>query len=123
MKTLDAVVYALPDVLQASAYHFALDLPGLDDVPQWRLVQPDSLLPALLVIAETLWREATQGAGFGLQIEEDRLSALGFRVTGIFHVPASLALLALDAALDRMADDAGVITLETLGTTLVASSS
>lgn len=121
MKTLGAVVYALPEVLQARGYQIATDFPGAAEVPQWRLIQPDALLPALLVIAEALWREATQGAGFGLQIEEDRLSALGFRVTGIFHVPPSIALVALDAALDRMADDHGLVTLESLGTALVAS--
>jgi hypothetical protein len=121
MKTLDALVFALPDILDAREYSFALDVPGTAGIEPWRLVQPDCLLPVLLVMAEALWRQATQGAGFGLQLEEDKLSVLGCRVTGIFHVPASVALLALDTTLDRMADDRGVITLEAMSAALVAS--
>lgn len=119
MNTLDAVVFALPDVLQARHYKFALGLPEADQLESWRIVQPDCLLPAFLVIAEGLWRQATQGAGFGLRIEEDAISALGYSVTGLFHVPAAVALVALDAAFDRMAGTDGTITLESIGAALV----
>ncbi len=114
MNDLDDLVQALTAVLEARGYRFTTGLPGLEVLPLWRVAQPDFLLPVLLRLAEEFWRSETRGAGFGLRIEPDDLSLTGFTATGLYHVPLSVALLAIDAVLCRMADAQGAVTFDAL---------
>jgi hypothetical protein len=75
--------------------------------------QPDGLLPAFLVAAETLWRSAG-GHGFGLTIRPDGEALLGYRVTGIGPTPASTVLLTLMETVRRVSSRDGIV-VEELG--------
>lgn len=103
---------AVTNLFEKRGYRFETGILGQDTIPPWLLAQPDAYLPVFLRLAEELWRQDT-GARFGLRLTPDDRSLTGYRLTGLFHVPASIALLAVDALLERLATD-GVLTFEAL---------
>ncbi|MBB2199517.1 hypothetical protein HLH44_19110 [Gluconacetobacter sp. 1c LMG 22058] len=113
MTDPDDFARAVHIMLDARGYRFETGIPGLETIPSWRISQPDMLLPVFLRLAEELWRQDTGGSGFGLHIVPDEISLTGHRLIGLFHVPAAIALLAIDAVLRRLADD-HILTLDAL---------
>jgi hypothetical protein len=73
-------------------------------VPAFLAVSPEGLLPALLIAAQAVWQEASQGAGggFGLQIEAAPQALLGYKAAAIGTMPFSIVMLSLMEALDQV---------------------
>lgn len=113
MTDPDDLATAVAHLLHMRGYRFETGILGAETVPSWLAAQADGYLPVFLRLAEELWRQDTQGARFGLHLTPDEASLTGFRVTGVYHVPASIALLAIDAVLERMAPN-GVLTFDAL---------
>ena len=111
MSNLDTLIHGLTVMMGDQGYTFVSGLPDRQVLEPWRVLQPDCLLPVFLRLGEELWRSETNGAGFGLRFEEDKHSLTGFRVTGLFHVPLSIAMLAIDAVFAQVAAGDGQITL------------
>lgn len=116
MSDLDDLVRCCTTLIETQGYRFETGIPGMGALPAWRVTQTNVLLPVLLRLAEAFWRSDTKGAGFGLKLEPDTLSVTGYTLTGLYHVPLSIALLALNAVLRTIADAEGRITLEALTT-------
>ena len=116
MSDLDDLVRCCTTLIETQGYRFETGIPGVGALPAWRVAQTNVLLPVLLRLAEEFWRSETKGAGFGLKLEPDTLSVTGYTLTGLYHVPLSIALLALNAVLGTIADAEGRITLEALTT-------
>jgi hypothetical protein len=116
MSDLDDLVRCCTTLIETQGYRFETGIPGVGALPAWRVTQTNVLLPVLLRLAEEFWRSETKGAGFGLKLEPDTLSVTGYTLTGLYHVPLSIALLALNAVLKTVADAEGRITLEALTT-------
>ena len=116
MSDLDDLVRCCTTLIETQGYRFETGIPGVGALPTWRVTQTNVLLPVLLRLAEEFWRSETKGAGFGLRLEPDTLSVTGYTLTGLYHVPLSIALLALNAVLKTVADAEGRITLEALTT-------
>ncbi|QEH97879.1 hypothetical protein [Gluconobacter thailandicus] len=116
MSDLDDLVRCCTTLIETQGYRFETGIPGVGALPAWRVAQTNVLLPVLLRLAEEFWRSETKGAGFGLKLEPDTLSVTGYTLTGLYHVPLSIALLALNAVLRTIADAEGRITLEVLTT-------
>ena len=92
----------------------------LRDMQSWKLARipafvaasPEGLLPALLVAAQAVWREASgsgaagtgaAGTGFGLKIEAAPQALLGYKAAAIGTMPFSIVMLSLMEALDQVA--------------------
>ena len=116
MSDLDDLVRCCTTLIETQGYRFETGIPGVGALPAWRVAQTNVLLPVLLRLAEEFWRSETKGAGFGLKLEPDTLSVTGYTLTGLYHVPLSITLLALNAVLRTIADAEGRITLEALTT-------
>lgn len=116
MSDLDDLVRCCTTLIETQGYRFETGIPGVGALPAWRVAQTNVLLPVLLRLAEEFWRSETRGAGFGLKLEPDTLSVTGYTLTGLYHVPLSITLLALNAVLRTIADAEGRITLEALTT-------
>ncbi|WP_024716573.1 hypothetical protein [Gluconobacter oxydans] len=116
MSDLDDLVRCCTTLIETQGYRFETGIPGVGALPAWRVAQTNVLLPVLLRLAEEFWRSETKGAGFGLKLEPDTLSVTGYTLKGLYHVPLSIALLALNAVLRNVADPEGRITLEALTT-------
>ncbi|MFT9221118.1 hypothetical protein [Gluconobacter oxydans] len=116
MSDLDDLVRCCTTLIETQGYRFETGIPGVGALPAWRVAQTNVLLPVLLRLAEEFWRSETKGAGFGLKLEPDNLSVTGYTLTALYHVPLSIALLALNAVLRTIADAEGRITLEALTT-------
>ncbi|WP_317216093.1 hypothetical protein [Gluconobacter sp. GP1] len=116
MSDLDDLVRCCTALIETQGYRFETGIPGVGTLPAWRVTQTNVFLPVLLRLAEEFWRSETKGAGFGLKLEPDTLSVTGYTLTGLYHVPLSIALLALNAVLRTNADAEGRITLEALTT-------
>lgn len=116
MSDLDDLVRCCTTLIETQGYRFETGIPGVGALPAWRVTQTNVLLPVLLRLAEEFWRSETKGAGFGLKLEPDTLSVTGYTLTGLYHVPLSITLLALNAVLRTIADAEGHITLEALTT-------
>ena len=116
MSDLDDLVRCCTTLIETQGYRFETGIPGVGALPAWRVTQTNVLLPVLLRLAEEFWRSETKGAGFGLKLEPDTLSVTGYTLTGLYHVPLSIALLVLNAVLRTIADAEGRITLEALTT-------
>ncbi|MFT8479561.1 MAG: hypothetical protein ABF876_08695 [Acetobacter aceti] len=116
MSDLDDLVRCCTTLIETQGYRFETGIPGVGALPAWRVAQTNVLLPVLLRLAEEFWRSEARGAGFGLKLEPDTLSVTGYTLTGLYHVPLSITLLALNAVLRTIADAEGRITLEALTT-------
>ncbi|MGC5749436.1 hypothetical protein J4P41_12490 [Gluconobacter sp. NFX36] len=114
MSDLDDLVRCCTALIETQEYRFETGIPGVGALPAWRVSQTNVFLPVLLRLAEEFWRSETKGAGFGLRIEPDTLSVTGYTLTGLYHVPLSIALLALNAVLRALADPEGCISIEAL---------
>ena len=69
---------------------------------------PDGLLPVFAVAADAVWREAT-GNGFGLDLQPDPASLLGYRIDGARAASSSAILLCILEAMHRAAGPAGLL--------------
>lgn len=114
MNDLDDLVRCCTALIETQGYYFETGIPGVGTLQAWRVTQTNVLLPVILRLAEEFWRSETKGAGFGLKLEPDTLSVTGYTLTGLYHVPSSIALLALNVVLKNVADNDGRITLEAL---------
>lgn len=114
MTDVDDYVTAMTSVLESGGYRIDPDAGGSPSLESWRAAQADCLLPVFARLAEELWRSETNGSGFGLLIEVDPLALVGYRLTGAYHVPLSILVVATDEILRRVANDDRIITLDAL---------
>lgn len=63
---------------------------------------PDGLLPVFLVAADTIWREAT-GRSFGVDLQRDPQTLLGFYARGVGGGPFSSVMLSMMEAIAQVA--------------------
>jgi len=68
----------------------------------------DGLLPVFAVAADAVWREAT-GNGFGLDLQPDPASLLGYRLDGARAASVSAMLLCMLEVMDRAAGLSGLL--------------
>jgi len=68
----------------------------------------DGLLPVFAVAADAVWREAT-GNGFGLDLQPDPASLLGYRIDGARAASASAMLLCMLEVMHRAVGPSGLL--------------
>ena len=68
----------------------------------------DGLLPVFAVAADAVWREAT-GNGFGLDLQPDPASLVGYRIDGARAASASAMLLCVLEVMHRATGPAGLL--------------
>ena len=69
---------------------------------------PDGLLPVFAVAADAVWREAT-GNGFGLDLQPDPASLVGYRIDGARAASSSAMLLCVLEAMHRAMGPLGLL--------------
>jgi hypothetical protein len=63
---------------------------------------PEGLLPVFLVAADTIWREAT-GRSFGVDLQRDPETLVGFHARGVSGGPFSSVMLSMMEAMAQVA--------------------
>ena len=63
---------------------------------------PEGLLPVFLVAGDTIWREAT-GRSFGVELQRDPETLLGFYARGVSGGPFSSVMLSMMEAMTQVA--------------------
>lgn len=103
--SVDVVRRTLGALLEQSGRHLAMRDRGTGreaPVSHDLATSPDGFLPVFLVAADSVWRAAT-GRSFGIGLQRDPSSLLGYRAESVDGGPFSAVMLSMLEAIEQTA--------------------